>query len=549
MSNKLRKIISSFLVLIILFGIIPVKAESKGDLVDPVNFVGNDKDNGAVKLTKTVSEVNKEKGIYKVNFDITSKNAVTTIDKTNPLYVVVVFDTSGSMCDESSDNCGDKWNNAITGAINFSEELLKNIKDANIALVNFSSTASTTREFSSEKLTSSDFKSPNGGTNIALGLSTAKYLLDDITKENAKKFIVLMTDGEPQVYTNIVTDYLARLETKKIATKITDASIEFFAVGYDTTTSNSDFLKTLVTTPSSKYYTDLKIDDIKTKFNNLVPEILKFPAGEDVIITDTIGKSFSYVLETASNGVIVDEDKVTYKIDKLTEDKISFSFNIQIDEKSNTGWHKTNSSASITYIDSLGKEITKNIEKSSKVYWEAPKYDYVINYYKDEINKDNLIDSIKENDDYNKEITVDTKYKLPEGYSYIGEELKFNIKEDNNEINVIYSKKDSLTYCVNYFYGGIIDINNTECYYNQSYGKEITSFIDKSKEGYVFENFEPITVLDKEENIMNVYYKKLDSGEIVPPKTNINKGNLIIFTSISSILIIGIYTLRKYINV
>lgn len=101
--------------------------------------------------------------------------------------------------------------------------------------------------------------------------------------------------------------------------------------------------------------------------------------------------------------------------------------------------------------------------------------------------------------------------------------------------------KENLTYCVNYFYEGIIDINNTDCYYNEPYGKKINTFIDKPKEGYVFDSFDPITVLDIEENIMNVYYKKEEIGEITPPKTGINNKNISETIFLFSILLGGFF--------
>jgi hypothetical protein len=75
-------------------------------------------------------------------------------------------------------------------------------------------------------------------------------------------------------------------------------------------------------------------------------------------------------------------------------------------------------------------------------------------------------------------------------------------------IDIVYSKKTNLSYCVNYFYGGIISVNDTMCYYNQTHGTEINFFIDKPKEGYVYSGFDPIIILDIDENIMNVYYEK-----------------------------------------
>jgi len=149
-------------------------------------------------------------------------------------------------------------------------------------------------------------------------------------------------------------------------------------------------------------------------------------------------------------------------------------------------------------------------EVNAEIY--IPKYDYVINYYKDNIHKDNLIDTVIGNSNKNK-ISIDTNYKIPEGYTYTKDIIDFELDEFNNDINSVYSKKNNLSYCINYFYDGIIFINNTECFYDQTYGEEITTFTDKPKEGYKFVEADFITVLDIEENIMNVYYESINKEE------------------------------------
>ena len=154
-----------------------------------------------------------------------------------------------------------------------------------------------------------------------------------------------------------------------------------------------------------------------------------------------------------------------------------------------------------------------------------PKHNYVINYYKDSVDEKNWIETIIGKEEYTEVVNIDTSYKIPEGYTYTGDKIILDVEKSNQEINVIYTKKNNLSYCINYFYDGIISVNNTECFYNQQYGKEITSFIDKPREGYVFDGFDPITVLDIEENIMNVYYKSSNSTFVVsknPSATNTN---------------------------
>jgi len=136
-----------------------------------------------------------------------------------------------------------------------------------------------------------------------------------------------------------------------------------------------------------------------------------------------------------------------------------------------------------------------------------PKYNYIINYYIDEISENSFLGSIGGFEYLNRKIDINFSYLLPGGYTYNGK-INYYVIEDNMNIDIIYSKKTNLSYCVNYFYGGIISVNDTVCYYNQTHGTEINSFVDKPKEGYVYSGFDPIIVLDIEENIMNVYYEK-----------------------------------------
>lgn len=161
------------------------------------------------------------------------------------------------------------------------------------------------------------------------------------------------------------------------------------------------------------------------------------------------------------------------------------------------------------------------IPVQAEVYINIPKYKYIINYYIDEISDNSYIGTIEGSEYLNRKIDIDFNYLLPGGYTYTGK-INYYIIKDNMVINVIYSKKTNLSYCVNYFYDGIISVNDTICYYNQTHGTKIDFFIDKPKEGYVYYGFEPIIVLDIEENIMNVYYKKDD-------KYNNSYSNLVSF--------------------
>lgn len=160
------------------------------------------------------------------------------------------------------------------------------------------------------------------------------------------------------------------------------------------------------------------------------------------------------------------------------------------------------------------------IPVQADVNLDIPEYGYSINYYIDEINENSFLGTVEGIEYLNRKIDIDFNYLLPGGYTYIGK-TNYYVIEDKMVIDIVYSKKTNLSYCVNYFYDGIISINDTECYYNQTHGTEINFFIDKPKEGYVYYGFDPIVILDIEENIMNVYYEKKENKLDEHPIVNI----------------------------
>ena len=185
---------------------------------------------GDVQVTKTLKP-SKDKddniidGRYTIEFNIKGKDIEDTEEVTKPVYVVVVFDRSGSMQNYcigkvfgsdkdmgTAENCGafgsfytlyPKWKNSVAGAKSFASTLLTKIPEAQIALVTFASTTNETpaRPFAASNLDNADFGTPDGGTNLHSGLVKAKELLsDESVPENANKYIVVISDGEPTYY-------------------------------------------------------------------------------------------------------------------------------------------------------------------------------------------------------------------------------------------------------------------------------------------------------------------------------------------------------------
>ena len=99
-----------------------------------------------------------------------------------------------------------KWDNAVAGAQSFASSVISSISTAKVALVTFASSASKDRTFSRNELTTNLFGTPYGATNLHQGLIYANdYLSTAIPaadQEKAKKFVVVMSDGQPTYYVN-----------------------------------------------------------------------------------------------------------------------------------------------------------------------------------------------------------------------------------------------------------------------------------------------------------------------------------------------------------
>lgn len=405
---------------------------------------------GDVQVTKTVSTINAAEGIYNVTFKIKGKDKEDS--STAPVYVVVVFDKSGSMnCVkysydwDGSKYCsdhGNKWTNAVKGAKDFASSLNKSLnkgetKYANIALVQFSGSrgewipgglfgmgghyedtawndASVVRGFATTDFSSINFGSADGGTNLGEGLSKALGLFTDKSNnipKDAKKYVVVIGDGRPTYYSNSngmtegdgSSDPNGDSEkyANEKATALKNAGVEIFSIGYDITddTSAQEILKNVATTDvinpeTGKEYVKHAVlageANIAEIFTELAKNLSTSVAGKNATITDNVGTNFR-VIENKTGVASNNNNKIISEVvSEITEDETEvLSFNIQIDPDTETGWHKTNEGFNLVYTDYNGNEQIIEITEDPEVYWKQKEYSYVVNYYKDEItNKD-----------------------------------------------------------------------------------------------------------------------------------------------------------------
>lgn len=180
-----------------------------------------------ITLTKTANITS-----TKVNNEITlnytiQPGTLNVTPSTQSKEIALVIDTSGSM-DTDLQGRDSRLDVAKAAATRFIDKF-NTESNVKIGLVQYSNRANKTsglvdkNSFSTLKDSVKKFTS-DGGTNTGDGLRLAYYMLKESSNSNAKKYIVLLTDGEPTFYS--YTNYTSNLVTSNIES------------GYSTNNSN-----------------------------------------------------------------------------------------------------------------------------------------------------------------------------------------------------------------------------------------------------------------------------------------------------------------------
>ena len=494
----------------------------KGDVRNEVNTVGSTTSAGDVELKKTVEKTDEE-GIYKVTLTAKGKNKVTTESQYADIYTVVVLDTSGSMekevcvnrpfifCKEWADI---KYPEAVKGTKVFANTLLSKYPNAQLALLTFSSNVKKARDFDNKGFDNVNYPTPNGQTNLGAAIQKADEMLAEKKKSdaNAKLYMVILSDGYPEGQT--VNHTKAANDAKNVT------GVEIFTIGYDTDENTQKLLQGVAT--DANHYSNADGNDVAQKFTDIAGSIeISVPAGTNATITDTIADGFSYV-EGSGNNATIEGKKVSFDVDKITEEGETVSFKIKIDKDLPTDWYRTNDKADITYTDVSDATITKTITSSAEVYWEQATYKYKVNYYKDSVNG-TLLGTSEDEAVKNAKINASdidiNKYK-PTGYGNgtIDTDMPYTITGENDVINVVYKKRNDLSYTVEYYKEqNKISNDNDNTVNNQTFGNKVQEAeIDKNKYkpllGYkdgTIETDMPYEIKE-EDNVIRVCYVKRD---------------------------------------
>lgn len=488
--KKVMKVILIVDILVLnLFTPVIVSAEegSLGDIRNDTITLGSLENEGDVQVTKKVTKID-NKGEYRISFEVKGKPYTTSNQYNVDSYTVFVLDASYSML-------GSKWNKAKEAAINFSETLVNSSKNNYLALVTFNGSGMQKRDFKNEKFLNSDFGDINFYTNYNQGLLKALDYIKSINREDAIYNIVFISDGEPNG-----EDYKDALKQLK------DKNVNIYSLAYDLKESSYAY-NVLKDISTNDMVYEVTKDNISENLSNIATEIIKKSAGTNAIIEDKIGSNFIF----KSGSVDINNQAVSYEIGEITEEGVTFDFIVKINDDIDTGWYPTNEGFKLTYTDIFGDEKVLETPDSADIYWISDKVKYNINYYND----NELLETIEKQEKKDTTISLnDEEVNLYKQDGYILKEVnpqKLTVTLDGeNNIDVIYTKINNLSYKVEYYFDGIKDDNRTVIYNDIEYGAP-ASYDEINKEGYskclVINDNNKITSND---TIVSVYYCRND---------------------------------------
>jgi Mg-chelatase subunit ChlD len=204
---------SLFLVLIFILvqfctGNINIKASEIDGFLKPNKTITNSKGETGTSINAKVGEA------LKVNYSINSDNYTSTSLNSKNKKIVLVIDTSGSMKTTDMRNSGtSKYNQVGLSRLKVAAEAAQKFtkssvgSNVDIAIVTYSDEAQLALDFTNNKNTINnklnDIKNstPSGATNIGAGLRKAYYMLQQSSDAVSSKYVVLLTDGEPTMWT------------------------------------------------------------------------------------------------------------------------------------------------------------------------------------------------------------------------------------------------------------------------------------------------------------------------------------------------------------
>ncbi|MFV0396282.1 MAG: vWA domain-containing protein, partial [Coprobacillaceae bacterium] len=298
---------------------------------------------------KKAVSVNGTENLFKVTLDITGQVGTGSRTEPAPADVIIVLDLSASM-DQNKDNGVWRWYRAQDAINTISDTLMGPGANADVqmALVGYSSQESGSTAHSIYKVNNQEFTNnlsgfknlynahPSAssmrkagsigasGTNCHAGMIGAKELLESRKNNNRNKFVVFISDGEPnRFYTNTTkgsyvehpngnaNQYTLPVdvanELKKDGTNIYSVAISLPNAGNAT----KNMFNGIASSPDKVIKVSAE-DDIKVKFGEIANSIRQIPISKPngpVTLTDNLSE---YVERVSNYNGETMQDQVSY---------------------------------------------------------------------------------------------------------------------------------------------------------------------------------------------------------------------------------------------
>ena len=291
-------------------------------------------DDGKITLTKTAKRYDDYGRKSRVALNV-SANSYT---KSLKLDVVLVLDGSGSMAygpngekDKVNVNNPSRLTSAKKAAKTFISTLITDDDNVKIGLVEYGESIKNTQALTENEKILNNFidnkYSARGGTNLQAGIEKAHELLDNGSREDSKKLVVILTDGIPtffnyegKVYGYGSTDdsvclkgslfgcdlqkkpsEAAKEELDSLKNNYKKSDVYTITLGNEKEAANIlSKVNPEQENPLYKNYKALTGDELQERFNEILNNEIK-TIGSSSVVTDTIPAKFKLTKESESN--------------------------------------------------------------------------------------------------------------------------------------------------------------------------------------------------------------------------------------------------------
>ena len=437
----------------------------------------------ATKVYEGASEDNLEKGRFaNVNLSVSANSF--DIEAKNKLDIVLVIDNSSSMdkTDANNSNTQSRRQAAKAAATDFVDSLINGDKDnVKIGVVVFGTDLQNSQSLSNNATTIKNFINginsvSNQGTNVQSAIAQAESLLSE-GREDAKKVVVILTDGEPTYFNytytyynrngNLVTNtsragngsnnnavnvcyaynrYYRCTDSRSVkpsdaakaaldSLKRTYSNSDVYTIGFGNEAGNSlSIINPASNDGENPIYQNLDAltgDQLKEKFHGISDKLVEL-IGRDSVVTDIIPKEFKLTQESKTEleekgiTVVSNEDGTTTLTWNIGNISAGTEYNISYIVRAEDDYHGsiyTNDSATlITTVDDDNPYYKDMENKTITLEFEKPSAE---------------IPMITNDDHYNDNSSyIGYAQSIINGASILNNDLNENVKTDGNNATV-----------------------------------------------------------------------------------------------------------------